>query len=262
MDQEACIGAFEEDVTDEDVDPTAPAMSAASYLRQMRAERKTVAEVVAIRPPPPPRDDDCTSPEAKKKKQWLESVGFRTEHKPSRETPSSLIPAEEWQRAKCREFGEFRAKIAARLETERPLKIKALSSPDEEQWHEILLEKCLPEFENVVEQYANHTGTPPAIPMVFAIPKKHLSQLIEHLVEWADEEGLTRPIREWIYALLLVIDLPLVQDVVSALRNLAKECKNHRSQLSEDRRSEAFEFSLFIAIIGIFFGQKDVSDLG
>ncbi|KAF1763287.1 hypothetical protein GCK72_011553 [Caenorhabditis remanei] len=259
MDQEACLGLLDDvEMDSEDVgDPSAPAMSAAAYFRQMKAERRVTPNVVRIQNP---RDEKRSlSPEAKKKKsQWLESVGFQKDVKT--ETPTTLIPSEEWRTAKCREFGEFRQKMVDRIAKTTPLIIKDMKSPDEDKWHEILLEKCLPEFQNIATNFPNHTGTPPAVPMVLAIPKKHLSQLIEHLVEWSSEEGLSRPIREWIYALLLVIDLPLVQDVVSALRTLVKECKKLRAQLPVDRKSEAYEYSLFITIIGNFFGQKDLAD--
>ncbi|CAH2176099.1 Gem-associated protein 2 [Caenorhabditis elegans] len=143
--------------------------------------------------------------------------------------------------------------MALKIEKFSPMRIDRLNSPEEEEWHEILLEKCLPEFQDIAGNFLNHTGTPPALRM--------LSQLIEYLVDWSIEEGLNRPIREWIYSLLAVIDLPLVQDVVSALRRLVKECRSLRSELSIDRKSEANEFSLFITIITIFFGQKDLADI-
>uniref|UniRef100_A0A1I7UWZ6 Gem-associated protein 2 n=1 Tax=Caenorhabditis tropicalis TaxID=1561998 RepID=A0A1I7UWZ6_9PELO len=254
MDQEACLGLEDVEMEEEEGEGSM-AMSAAAYFRQMKAERRATANVVRIKD----QQKRSASPEAKKKKkQWLESVGYQKED--GIETPSTMIPSEEWRLEKCRQFGEFRTKTAQKIEKTPPMKIPELKSNDEDQWHEILLEKCLEQFQNVLENFPNHTGTPPAWQMVFAIPKKHLSQLIEYLIEWSSEEGLTRPIREWIFALLLVIDLPLVQDVVSALRTLLKNCRKLRSQLSPDRQSEADEYSLFIAIIGNFFGQKDLAD--
>ncbi|CAH2176098.1 Gem-associated protein 2 [Caenorhabditis elegans] len=246
MDQEACLGPSD-DFEADDVDMTSPAMSAAQYLRQMQAERRGTKNVVRIAQKSP----DSTSPEAKKQKQWLESVGYQEVKKI--ETPSPLIPSEEWRQEKCRKFEETRAKMALKIEKFSPMRIDRLNSPEEEEWHEILLEKCLPEFQDIAGNFLNHTGTPPALRM--------LSQLIEYLVDWSIEEGLNRPIREWIYSLLAVIDLPLVQDVVSALRRLVKECRSLRSELSIDRKSEANEFSLFITIITIFFGQKDLADI-
>ncbi|EGT57135.1 CBN-SMI-1 protein [Caenorhabditis brenneri] len=258
MDQEACLGPDSTDLEDVDADPNAPAMSAAAYFRQMKAERKAAANVVRVS-----RNERSVSPEAKKKKkQWLESVGYQKEEDvTTKKNISTLVPSEEWRVKRCRQFGEFRAETAAKIATTKPMIIKELRAPQEENWHEILLEKCLPQFQNVVDKFPNHTGTPPSWQMVFAIPKKHLSQLIEYLIDWSEEEGLSRPIREWIYVLLLVIDLPLVQDVISALRTLLKDCRKLRSQLTPDRKSEADEYSLFITIIGNFFGQKDLADV-
>ncbi|UMM21206.1 hypothetical protein L5515_002989 [Caenorhabditis briggsae] len=256
MDQEACLDLDDDAMDLDDVDPTGPAMSAAAYFRQVKAERRQTADVVRI------QNSQQNAPESTKKKQqqWLESVGFQKEDGAKNET-SSLVPSVEWRAEKCRQFGDFREILAEKIAKTQPMKIKQLAAPSDDEWHEILLEKCLPEFQETCGNFKNHTGTPPSVLMVLAIPKRHLSQLIENLVEWSSEEGLSRPIREWIYALLLVIDLPLVQDVIAALRTLAKDCRKLRSRLPADRKAEANEYSMFIAIIGTFFGQKDLADI-
>uniref|UniRef100_A0A8R1E4X4 Gem-associated protein 2 n=1 Tax=Caenorhabditis japonica TaxID=281687 RepID=A0A8R1E4X4_CAEJA len=270
MDQEACFGPADDGTEDVNLSsiPTTPE----EYFRQMRAERKKQPAVVAVRVPTTTKktstssgkaDDGCTSPEAKKQK-WFTENGVIQEKRLGRETAPSLIPSPEWQRGKAAQFKEHRLKIAPltadnQTSVERR-KIADLKTQDEEKWREILFGKCLPEFENQLVNFPNHTGTPPCLPMVLSIPKKFLTQLIEYLATWAAEEGFNRPIREWLFAILVIIDEPLVQEAVSAIREIAKQCRNLRSQLSEDRKLEAYEYSLFITIVGVYFVQKDLSD--
>lgn len=285
MAQEACLLIEDDGV---EVDLSAPAMSAAAYLKQMRAERKATAEVMTRRNE---KVDsiDSTSPEAKKQKmarmQWLEKNGVRVvdskkdtnevggrfekiQNSPVFQTPTSLIPSEAWQLAKCQEFGKNREKMAERIANIKPMKIKALNQVWFEnnffKWklHDFSARRramardstwkmsarihrtrlAIPKSHRDSAGYADGSGDSEKacksaklrfltfgkcapLRIVWTSPFLQLSQLIEYLVEWSVDEGLNRPIREWIYALLLVIDLPLVQDVISALRTLAKQCK-------------------------------------
>lgn len=65
---------------------------------------------------------------------------------------------------------------------------------------------------------------------------------------------------EWIFALLCVVKLPLLHDVSSALREMARKCKKLRNELTEDEVSLNRQYTFMIAIVGIYFLQKDLAD--
>ncbi|CAK5090652.1 unnamed protein product [Meloidogyne enterolobii] len=62
------------------------------------------------------------------------------------------------------------------------------------------------------------------------------------------ENGHSRAILEWIYALLLVVKKPLLQDVVARLRDFCRKCREWRSQMDEDELDKIYELSWFITM--------------
>lgn len=74
------------------------------------------------------------------------------------------------------------------------------------------------------------------------------------------KNGFKRPRLEWLYALLLVVKKPLLQDVIASLRHFTRECQKRRAKLQEDEAAKIRELSLFVAIISVYFGQKDLGD--
>jgi len=65
---------------------------------------------------------------------------------------------------------------------------------------------------------------------------------------------------EWIYALLLAIKKPILHDVCSSLREMARYFRQLRSQLGEEDMETVYQYSLFIALVSIYFGQRDLAD--
>ncbi|VDK87092.1 unnamed protein product [Onchocerca ochengi] len=104
-----------------------------------------------------------------------------------------------------------------------------------------------------IPRFAHHRGNPPTLRLLF-----NLSQSQTFL-----EEGYTRPLFEWIYALMLVLQKPLWHDVCSSIRQLAKHSRILRNTLDEKMPNSSKmheEFSLFIAIVGVYFEQLDLAD--
>ncbi|EPB79576.1 flavocytochrome c [Ancylostoma ceylanicum] len=85
--------------------------------------------------------------------------------------------------------------------------------------------------------------------------------LIQYAVEWAECDGFSRALREWLFALLLMVHKPLMPDVCAAMRGLANLCRNLRSSMDMERKDEIRELSWFICIVGEYFGQTDLADL-
>ncbi|CAD6196365.1 unnamed protein product [Caenorhabditis auriculariae] len=247
MDQEACLGVDEEE---EIGDLNGPPMTAASYLRQVRAGRDSCPDVVTASAP-------STSKPVKK---WAGTDGLNL-REPMFDVKDPSRPSLEWQLAKSAEFAENREKVEKQSALNKTrLKIKWPPITDEELWRSTLLEHCAPEVEHLKPCFPNHLGTPPTLATVKSIKPKNVNDLIPLVVEWAEAEGLSRPLREWLFALLLVVEKPLLPDVIAALRDLAKMCRRLRSLLPEDRKAESLEFSMFITIVANYFGQKDLAD--
>lgn len=62
---------------------------------------------------------------------------------------------------------------------------------------------------------------------------------------------------------MLVLQKPLTHDVCSSIRQLAKHSRILRNTLNEETQSGSTmyeEFSLFIAIVGVYFEQLDIAD--
>ncbi|CAI5445166.1 unnamed protein product [Caenorhabditis angaria] len=252
MDQEACL-AIEDDESCSSYSMENVAMSAGEYLKQVRETRKYCEDVVRI--------DGRNLKIKQNGKKWEGTKGLNLKEE-NVECQTSLVPSKEWQEAKSHDFASKRDQLEEFRKTGkiRAIQLKLPRMSEEEEWHQFLLEKCAPKAESLKSKFENHVGTPPALSVVFGFAPRTVNELITYLVEWSESEGLTRPIREWIFALILVVQLPLLPDVISSLRDLVKICKKVRSTLSADRIDESNEFSMFIAVVSLFFNQKDLTD--
>ncbi|KJH53120.1 flavocytochrome c [Dictyocaulus viviparus] len=172
----------------------------------------------------------------------------------------SRAPPREWCQAKVAEFS------LQRLRMEKATRNVALKLPwpnmtNAEEWEELLLRRCHPKCVHFLPSFPNHRGTPPATPVVFGISFSMVNILIPYAVEWAECDEFSRALREWLFALLLIVQKPLLPDVCAAIRGLANLCRKLRSSLDIERKDEIRELSWFIAIVGEYFGQTDLSDL-
>lgn len=80
------------------------------------------------------------------------------------------------------------------------------------------------------------------------------------------EEGYSKQLFLWLYSVLLVVQKPLLHDVCASLRSFAKQCRLIRAMLTDDGSAAergaptTNEFSLFVALVSIYFEQKDLAD--
>lgn len=84
----------------------------------------------------------------------------------------------------------------------------------------------------------------------------HLSIQLQYMLE----KGYTTATLQWLYSLLLVVKKPLLQEVCSSLRDFCRKCKEWRGELDEDEQDMIYQLSFFIAIISLYFGQRDLVD--
>ncbi|KAJ1358399.1 hypothetical protein KIN20_016813 [Parelaphostrongylus tenuis] len=241
MDQGLFINLNEFDVNDVDLE-TAP-QSAEHYLQQVIAGRDRIPSCVSV-------SQTLISTSTTKSDTSSTSVAVR----------DSRAPPRDWCRAKVAEFSLLRSKME---KAPRRLALKLLwpSMLDEEKWEELLLRRCHSKCIQFLPLFPNHRGTPPAVPVVLSLPSRKVNALITYVAEWAESDNFNRELREWMFALLLIVEKPLLPEVCAAIRGLANRCKSLRSSLEAEREDEIREFSWFITIAADYFGQTDLSDL-
>ncbi|WKY00821.1 hypothetical protein Q1695_015110 [Nippostrongylus brasiliensis] len=168
-------------------------------------------------------------------------------------------PSREWCQAKVAEFSTMRSRMES-ISRKNALRLQWPHLSDAERWEEVLLRRCHPKCEHFMPHFPHHQGTPPAVPVVLSISSTMVNTLISYAVEWAEDE-FTRALREWLFALLLIIEKPLLPDVCAALRALASTCRRLRSRTDMKSTEEIHELSWFIVVVGEYFGQTDLADL-
>lgn len=233
------VGEFDID----GVDLNTPPLSAEHYLQQVIADRVRTPSCISMNQP-------LVSASALKTDTTSTRAAVRDPRAPPRE----------WCRAKVAEFSLQRSKME-RASRSQALKLRWPSVSDAEKWEELLLRQCHRKCVQFAPAFPNHRGTPPALPIVLSLPSKKVNGLIPYVIEWAECDGFNRELREWIFALLLIVEKPLLPDVCAALRGLANLCKALRNSLDIERENEIRELSWFVAIVGDYFGQTDLSDL-
>ncbi|EJW79279.1 hypothetical protein WUBG_09813 [Wuchereria bancrofti] len=245
MEQEAVfdVGDFDE----RDVSLTETPRDPSHYLQQVSVSRARCPEVVTAK----------TIPQKIASSAISEDLLFSCE------------PPSEWSVAMSNKFSMQRSLVdAEKWRWRKTITFKWPSLKDPEEWRVFCLEERINSFPmkaNDVPRFAHHRGNPPTLQLVFSLSEQQVNILIQYLIDVQVflEEGYTRPLFEWIYALMLVLQKPLTHNVCSAIRQLAKHSRVLRNTLDEKTQSGSTmreEFSLFIAIVGVYFEQLDIAD--
>ncbi|VDN26847.1 unnamed protein product [Cylicostephanus goldi] len=209
------IGAFDVDAVDMDCAP----QSAEQYLQQVIADRVRGPSCVSIIQP-----SVSDLEETEKEAPPSTSTAERDPRAPSRE----------WCTAKVAEFSVMRSRME-KAPRKKAMRLQWPNLTNSEQWEELLLRRCHPKCVQFLPSFPNHQGTPPAVPIVLSLTSAMVENVIQYAVEWAECDGLSRPLREWIFALLLLIHKPVMPDVCAAMRSLANLCRRTRSSMDLER---------------------------
>lgn len=191
---------------------------------------------------------------------YLNTNGLNTDKK----VASRFGPDRDWSMAKSNEFSKNRSMLEAQKAP--PLFMKGLKFPaaaDSMSWCQVCFERRLEGFEipqELEENFAHHAGTPPTTKLIKSLNDNQVNHLILHQTEYIIDRGYTRASFEWMYALLLVVKKPLLQEVCAALRKFCRKCREWRAEMNEDELDQIHELSWFIAIISIYFAQRDLAD--
>ncbi|ETN71229.1 hypothetical protein RB195_008222 [Necator americanus] len=232
------IGEFDINAVDMDCAP----QSAEHYLQQVIADRVRGPSCVSMVQPS------------------VSELVSEKEAPPSVQERDPRAPPREWCKAKVAEFSAFRSRVE-KAPRKRVMKLKWPNMSDAEQWEDVLLRRCHPKCTQFLSSFPNHQGTPPAVPIVLSMSSALVETLIQYAVEWAECDGFSRALREWLFVLLLLVHKPLMPDVCAAMRALANLCRNLRSSMDVERKDEIRELSWFISVVGEYFGQTDLADL-
>lgn len=177
---------------------------------------------------------------------------------------SNFAPGLIWNMEKSNLFSLYRSLVEGMHVDESTTSEVIYPSPnDYGRWRRIVFEQRAEGFRlppQLEARFAHHAGTPPTVTFVRSLSDVQVNSLIPCVVEYVIEKGYTKASFEWIFSLMIVVKKPLLHDVVSSLRDFARKCRMWRSILEEDQKELIYEYSAMIAIISIYFNQKDLGD--
>ncbi|CAG9534834.1 unnamed protein product [Cercopithifilaria johnstoni] len=243
MEQEAVfdVGDFDE----RDISLTETPRDPSHYLQQVSMSRARCPEVVSAKTIPTKIASSAIS----------EDLLFSCE------------PPSEWSVAMSNKFSMQRSLVnAQKWRWKKTITFKWPSLKDPDEWRVFCLEERNNSFPTKVgdaSRFAHHRGNPPTLQLVFSLSEQQVNTVIQYLIDVFLEVGYTRPLFEWIYALMLVLQKPLTHNVCSSIRQLAKHSRVLRNTLNEETQSGSTmheELSLFIAVVGVYFEQLDIAD--
>lgn len=143
------------------------------------------------------------------------------------EAPPWLGPSLDWQLYQVSDFSNIRLYISQlkneiqslKRKWKRP-KIDMPSIDDEKGW----IKFC---SSNDKEK----TRIAPTLDIIFCLNHPEVEQILEYLVEHIETlEKIEYELGQWIYALLVVLQMPLTPDTCSCLRSLARTCSIMRAK--------------------------------
>uniref|UniRef100_A0AC35GW01 Gem-associated protein 2 n=1 Tax=Panagrolaimus sp. PS1159 TaxID=55785 RepID=A0AC35GW01_9BILA len=245
MDQEKC---YHVEVFDpSSIDVSRPATTVDEYLKQVVVNRMNCTEVAYAKI------------DSSKIKTTIATAA------PILNDKCLHAPNRKWQDEFIIRFGKDREDIEYQRRKIKPLNFKNLlpQASDGQGWINICLRQrsqhvpIEPSHESL---YAAHQGTPPTLRLVLSFSDVLVDKLLSHLFKAFTEQGYSRAIFEWFYALLLVVKVPLQHDTMAILRSFTKLCREKRAELGEDNLEIIREYTIFIAIVSLFFSQKDLAD--
>ncbi|KOC64369.1 Gem-associated protein 2 [Habropoda laboriosa] len=171
--------------------------------------------------------------------------------------PPWLGPTLNWQLYQVSDFSNIRLYIS-QLKNEiqsakrkwRPLKIDMPNIDDEKGW----IKFCSGREE---------TRIVPTLNAVFCLNQPMVEQILEYLVEYIETQTkIDYELGQWIYALLVVLEMPLTPDMCSCLRSLARTCSVMRAKSKKLEVHEIGALNLFICLVARYFRQLDLADPG
>ncbi|KAH7721528.1 survival of motor neuron protein-interacting protein 1 [Aphelenchoides avenae] len=243
------VGDFDRDEVNMDRTPT----TVEEYMRQVVVGRERCPQVVTA----------TIAPEALNRRQNGASTSnayFAQDDADPLQCP--WAPGKEWQVDKSNYFSLKRSQIeSAAPGVKKVRNVKFPQVSDSQGWCRFCFESRAKFAMGYADgTFAYHKGTPPTTGLVLTLSDNQVNNLLQYQIEYFLEHGYSRAVFEWLFALLLVVKKPLLHEVCSALRDLCRQCRVLRATLAEEDTELIYEYSTFIAIISLYFGQRDLAD--
>ncbi|XP_043499602.1 gem-associated protein 2 isoform X1 [Polistes fuscatus] len=227
----------------EDIDLKQPPKSGEDYIKRVILEAKQYADTVVA----------DINPELCKK------PTMDIHHLPGCvKAPSSLIPIIKWQERQVENFKDLKLyviqmqdRIKSSKREWKPQETQLPDIDDKEGW----INYCSNESRDDKE---NHS---PTLTTIISMKQPLIEQVLEYLIEYVQTQGkLPFKIGQWLYALLVVLHLPLNPDTCSWLRSLARICSIIRANSKKLEEHEIAALNLFICLVARYYRQMDLAD--
>ncbi|KAK2588491.1 hypothetical protein KPH14_004474, partial [Odynerus spinipes] len=174
------------------------------------------------------------------------------------EAPPLLSPTIEWQQRQVVDFSDLRlyvGQLKDQIQTSKhKWKSQQISLPsidDRCGW----ITYCCEKRSDDDEIYS------PTLKIMFHMNQPLVEQVLEYLVELVQTQGkIEYRLGQWLYALLVVLELPLNPDMCSCLRSLARACSVIRANSKKLEEHEIGALNLFICLVARYFRQMDLAD--
>ncbi|KZC14591.1 PREDICTED: gem-associated protein 2 [Dufourea novaeangliae] len=101
----------------------------------------------------------------------------------------------------------------------------------------------------------------PSLNTVLCLNQPMVEQILEYLVEYiGTQKKLDYEVGQWLYALLVVLEMPLTPNMCSCLRSAARTCSIIRANSKNLEVHEIGALNLFICLVARYFRQLDMAD--
>ncbi|XP_043261039.1 gem-associated protein 2 isoform X2 [Colletes gigas] len=173
------------------------------------------------------------------------------------EAPSWLGSTLDWQQCQLSDFSNIRLyirQLKSEIQTSkrkwRPQQFDLPSIDDQNAW----VKFCLGD-------YKEKKNIVPTLDIIFCLNQPMVEQILEYLVEHIEaEKKIGYNLGQWIYSLLVVLELPLTPNICSCLRSLARTCSIIRVNSKMLEVHEIGTLNLFICLVARYFRQLDMAD--
>nr|XP_003705101.1 PREDICTED: gem-associated protein 2 isoform X1 [Megachile rotundata] len=227
---------------DENINFSLPPVSGEEYIKRVVIEAQQCADVVVA---------DIDHKQLKKPTIDIEPLSGCVE------APPWLGPTRDWQLYQVSEFSDTRLYVSQLKNGIETFKSKLgrceMNLPDiedEKGW----IKFCSGHNEEKVK-------TVPTLSVIFHLNQPMIEQILEYLVQHlSSQKKIQYELGQWIYALLVVLEMPLTPDICSCLRSLARTCSIMRARSEELEVREIGALNLFICLVARYFRQLDLAD--
>jgi len=176
--------------------------------------------------------------------------------------PEGCLPTKEWQHHQVAQFSELRTRmvqhIARSAKAGNITKPRNLPSIDkEDEWSAF----CYGPASDETGAKEDGKGTRPLVSIIISLNQYQVETLLEYNIRWLEEKEFSQQRGQWLYALLIKLEKPLIPEVCSLLRNLARICTTARANVKSPEDQLVPQLNLLICLVGRYFDQSDLADL-